>query len=435
VTARPAVVGIDVGTGSARALAIGDDGAVLARASGAYPGRDTWPRGRAELDGWRAGVAIALAALGIDEPVALGVGSQSPTTVPLDGPLAVTVRHPAGITGSPLDQHLAQREVLAAEMGADDPPVAQLWDWLLADLGAPLGQTRWPGDPDLPGYGPRRPTGSVAGEADGSWGVPAGTPLVGGAQDAYLAFWAGGTDVAGRAVDPGGRTGGLAVAVERGSVPEDPYALSAAAAGIYLVGGPFAAHGLMLDWLATITGRGPAELTEMAGSVPPGAGGLLALPYLEGERAPRWNRGLRAELVGLGSEHGPAHLARAVLEGTAYGLRHLVEDLGTRRLTVDRVVVGGSPARSRTWCQIKADVLEVPVERPDEPDLTAYGAALAAGAGVGWWPAPGDGGPGSWPRPAHAVLEPRPDPAYHRGYQRFLALGDAAVARLSKEQP
>jgi len=434
VTTRPAVVGVDVGTGAARAIAIGDDGIVLARASGVYPGREDWPAGRAELAGWRAGVATALAGLGIAEPVALGIGSQSPTTVPLDGRLAVTVRHPAGITGSPLDQHLAQREVLAVEMGADEPPVAQLWDWLLADLGAPLGQTRWPGDPDLPGYGPRRPTGSVAGEADGSWGVPAGTPLVGGAQDAYLAFWAGGTDVAGRAVDPGGRTGGLAVATARGTVAEDPYALAAAAAGIDLVGGPFAAHGLMLDWLATVTGRGPAELAELAGSVPPGADGVLALPYLEGERAPRWNRDLRAELVGLGSEHGPAHLARAVLEGTAYGLRHLVEDLRVRGPEVSLVVVGGSPARSRIWCQIKADVLEVPVERPDEPDLTAYGAALAAGAGAGWWPAPGDGGPGSWPRPAQTLLEPRSDPAYHRGYQRFLALGDAAVVRLSKEQ-
>lgn len=431
---RPAVVGVDVGTGSARALAIGDDGTVLARASGTYPGRASWPPGRADLAAWRAGVAEAIAGLGIERPVALGIGSQSPTTVPLDGPLAVTVRHPAGSTGSPLEQHLAQRAVLAEEMGADEPPVAQLWDWLLADLGAPLGQTRWPGDPDLPGYGPRRPTGSVAGEADGSWGVPAGTPLVGGAQDAYLAFWAGGTDVPGRGVDPGGRTGGLAVAVAHGSVPDDPYALSAAAVGVDLVGGPFAAHGLMLDWLAGVTGRTPAELAELAGTVPPGAEGVLALPYLEGERAPRWNRQLRAELVGLGSDHGPAHLARAVLEGTAYGLRHLVEALQARGIALEVLVVGGSPARSRTWCQIKADVLEVPVEQPSEPDLTAYGAALAAGAGVGWWPAPGDGGPGSWPRPPHTLIEPRPDPAYHRGYRRFVDLGDAAVARLSKEQ-
>src|SRR3546814_5309810 len=79
--------------------------------------------------------------------------------------------------------------------------------------------------------------------------------LVGGAQDAYLAFWAGGTDVPGRAVDPGGRTGGLAVAVAGGARPEGMYALSGAARGVDLVGGPVAAHGLMLDWLADLCGR------------------------------------------------------------------------------------------------------------------------------------------------------------------------------------
>lgn len=436
MTHPPAVVGVDVGTGSARVLALADDGTVLARASGEYPGRDRWPAGRADPAGWRTGVAVALRALaeqGVDAPAALGVGGQSPTTVPLGGALALTVRHPAGTTGSPLEQHVAQRAALAAESGEPEPAVAQLWDWLLAELGAPVGQTRWPGDPDLPGYGARRSTGTVAGEADGRWGVPAGTPLVGGAQDAYLSFWAGGTDEPGRAVDPGGRTGGLAVAVRRGDGPQDPYALVGAAAGIDLVGGPVAAHGLMVDWLASITGSSPTELAAAADTVAPGADGLTVLPYLEGERAPRWNRDLRAEIVGLTSSHGVPHLARAVLEGTAYGLRHVAEGLAGGGVELGVLVVGGSPARSRAWCQIKADVLEVPVEQPVEPDLAAYGAALAAGAGLGWWPAPGEGGAGHWPRPAHTRLDPHPDPAYHRGYHRFVALGDAAVARLTEE--
>lgn len=430
--ARPVVIGVDVGTGSARALAVDPDGVVVARATAPFPGREGWPAGRADPAGWRTAVQAALGMLHTAAPAALAIGSQSPTTVPRGAGLAITVRHPAGVTGSPVEQHHAQREVLLAE--ADQSRgVAQLWDWVLAALGADEVQTRWPGDPDLDGYGPRGATGEVVGTADGSWGLPAGTPLVGGAQDAYLAFWAGGTDETGRAVDPGGRTGGLAVAVTRRTRPPSLYALRGAAVGIDLVGGPVAAHGLMLDWLGSLTGQSPDRLTALAADVPAGARGALVLPYLEGERAPRWRRDLRAEIVGLGSEHGPAELARAVLEATAFGLHHIADELRSHGVEISTVVCGGSQARSRTWCQIKADVLEVAVEVPAEPDLAAYGAALAAGAGAGWWPKPGKGAPGSWPHPAVSTLHPRPSDTYRQAYQRFVALGDAAVARLEKE--
>src|SRR5207253_1571537 len=175
----------------------------------------------------------------------------------------------------------------------------QLWDWLLCRLGAPPAQGRWPGDPELPGYGAVVPTGAVVGHSDGTLGLPAGTPLVPGAQDAYLAFWAGGIDTPGRALDPGGRTGGLGVAVASGRRPAGMFALPAAAQGIDVVGGPVSAHGLMLEWWSAVTGRPVEALLEAAAAVPAGANGVLVLPYLEGERAPRWNRDLAAEIIGL----------------------------------------------------------------------------------------------------------------------------------------
>ena len=429
MTEPDVVVGVDIGTGSARALAVARDGRVVARSSAPFAGRASWPPGQADPQAWRAALDDALASLGV-VPAALAIGSQSPTTVPLDGRFALTVRHPAGITRSPHEQHLAQRDVLGGE-------VCQLWDWLLRSLGAGAVQTRWPGDPPLEGYGSLHRTGEVVASASGAWGVPAGTPLVGGAQDAYLAFWAGGTDEPGRAVDPGGRTGGLAVAVDAGSRPEGMYALVSAAPGVDVVGGPVAAHGLMLEWLSSLTGVDESALLSLAAEVPPGAGGVVVLPYLEGERAPRWNRELRAEIVGLGSEHTRAHVARAVLEGAAYGLRQIADSLRDAGVAIDVVVCGGAPARSRLWCEVKASVLGVPGEIPSEPDLAAYGAALAAGAGVEWWPAPGSPSArtGAWPRPSMTVVDPVPDAVYERGYAQFVALGDAAVARLSKEAP
>lgn len=432
------VVGADLGTGSARAVALDHEGTVLAGAAAPYPGAATWPEGRADPQAWLDAFAAAFARLlGALPPGArvgaLAVGGQSPTTVPAAGGLAVTCRHPAGVDGTPADQQAAQWGVLRAEHGAVRP--CQLWDWVLERLGAPPVQGRWPGDPELAGFGPLVPTGTIAGHADGSHGIPAGTPLVPGAQDAYLSFWAGGIDAPGRAMDPGGRTGGLGVAVDAGRRPAGMYALPSAVPGVDIVGGPTASHGLVLEWWSRMTGRPVGELLDLAAAVPPGAGGVIALPYLEGERAPRWEPRLRAELAGLGSATGPGEVTRALLEGTAYGLAHIAATLAADGVALDRLVVAGRPATSRLWCAIKAAVLGVPVEVPRDPQLSAFGAALAAGAALGWWPAPGAGTSGSWPRPVVDVVEPEPCDGYRAGFAEFVALGDAAVERLAAHDP
>lgn len=431
------VIGVDVGSSSARAVALDRDGVVRGEATARYPSAGVdgqhRPAGREDPQAWRRGVASALEMLrtttrSADRPAAVCIGGQSPTTIPATGGLAVTCRHPAGVTESPAGQHHHQHALLKSELGDELVPM-QLWDWLAAQLGAPPRQGRWPGDPQLPGYGDPVPTGTVVGVADGTDGLLPGTPLVAGAQDAYLAFWAAGTDTPGRALDPGGRTGGLGVAVKQEARPDVLYSLQSAAPGVDIVGGPVASHGLMLEWLSATTGRSVEQLLALASTAKPGAGGVLILPYLEGERAPRWNPDLRAEVTGIGSSTGPGELARAVLESTGYGLAHIAEVLGGHGVRADVVVCGGSPARSRLWCQIKSAILDLPVEIPRHPDLAAYGAALAAGSGAGWWAQPGAGSSGSWPRPATELIEPSPTPIYREGYRRFLALGDAAAHR------
>ncbi|GAA3391877.1 FGGY-family carbohydrate kinase [Cryptosporangium minutisporangium] len=427
------VVGLHLGSDSARALALGPDGAIAAHAYAPYPGAVGWPAGYADPAGWLSGVTAALEAILADLPAerpcaAISLGGQSPTTVPANGGLAVTYRHPAGATGTPAEQHEAQLSVLREESGGDVDPL-QVYDWLSVRLGADAVQSRWPGDPELPGYGPVVATGSLIGHTDGSHGLPAGIPLVAGAQDAYLAFWAGAMDRPGRGMDPGGRTGGLAVVVADGLRLPGMYALTSAVSGLDILGGPVSGHGLMLEWLRTITGCGIPELIELASTVPPGADGVLVLPYLEGARAPRWNRQLRAEIVGLGSDAGRPQLARAVLEATAYGLAHVAEGLAAGGVALTTLVAAGSPARSPLWNLIKASVLEVPVEVPDETDLAAYGAALSAGAGAGWWPGPGVSATHDWPRPAVTIVDPEPQPAYREGYQRFLELGASSESR------
>jgi sugar (pentulose or hexulose) kinase len=81
--------------------------------------------------------------------------------------------------------------------------------------------------------------------------------------------------------------------------------------------------------------------------------------------------------------------------------------------------------------EIKASVLEVPIDVPACDEMAAYGAALGAGASLGWWPLPGGGDAGSWPVPAMTTVDPEPLPVYRTGLARFIELGDAAVARIT----
>ncbi len=435
----PVVVGVDLGTGGARAVALARDGDVKLWMYEAFDGAGGWPAGRADPAAWLDGLGRLLARVNDSglEIAAVGVGGQSPTTVPLDGGggsaaagLAATCRHPAGNGLGRTEHHLAQLEFLSDELGR---PLAgaQIWDWALRCLGAGDIQGLWPGEETIPGYGERVEVGAVIGHCDGALGLAAGTPLVSASNDAYMSFWAGGLGTHRRGHDPGGRTGGLGVAVAATKRPPEMMAFFSPVAGVEVVGGATNGHGQLLEWWSAVTSRPIDELLSLAAGVAPGAGGVLVLPYHDGERSPRWEPRLRGEMHGLAFDTGVAEIARAVLEAAGYGLRHIHEDLQASGVDMDVMCCGGSPALSRLWCSIKASVLEVAVDMPERPEqLSAHGCALAAGAALEWWDGVGAATMDSWPLARMTRIEPSPDVAYRAGYERFVALGDAAVSRL-----
>jgi xylulokinase len=422
-------VGVDVGSSSTRAVAIDRSGTVIASSVATYPASDL-PQGEVDPEVWLDGAIEALVALGV-EPGAICVGGQSPTSVADSGVLAITFRHVTGATLAPPHQHAAHVALLRERYGAHVQP-KQLWDWVSARLGArDDSQSVWPGSSPMAGFGDPVPAGSVIGTTSGIGGLPEGITLTAGGNDAYFTAWGSGIDAPGKGFDPGGTTGGLGVAVDGTQHAEAiTYGMACHVPGVYIVGGPVAAHGAMLDWWAGITGRPMSELLELAAAVPAGSFGVMALPFFEGERAPRWNPALRAEIVGLHLDHGVGVVTRALLEATAYGIAHIARSLGAQGVGLDRVVCSGGPSRSRFWMELKAAVLEVPVDVPLFHQMSSYGAALGAGAALGWWPRPGEGGSGDWPLPAMYTIEPDPDPVYRAGLDRFIALGDEAAARI-----
>jgi len=131
-------------------------------------------------------------------------------------------------------------------------------------------------------------------------------------------------------------------------------------------------------------GLDPYELlTKEAERVPPGAEGLLFLPYLSGERTPHMDPAARGAWIGLSLAHRREHLVRAVLEGVAFALKDSlvrIQGLGTSPEEL-RSVGGGM--RSPLWRRIIASVLGVPLRRLAVEEGAAYGAALLAGVGAG----------------------------------------------------
>ena len=126
-----------------------------------------------------------------------------------------------------------------------------------------------------------------------------------------------------------------------------------------------------------------AQLMAVAEAVPAGAGGILFLPYLSGERTPHADPDARGAFTGLSASHTRGHVMRAVLEGVAYGLADsfdLLRALGVET-TVARASGGG--ARSDFWLRICASVLGVPVSRMAVDEGSAFGAALLGGVAGG----------------------------------------------------
>lgn len=129
------------------------------------------------------------------------------------------------------------------------------------------------------------------------------------------------------------------------------------------------------------------ELLLEAEAAPPGSEGLLFLPYLSGERTPHPDPLARGAWVGLTLRHSRCHLTRAVLEGVAFGIKDsftLIQQAGLGEISQVRISGGG--AKSVLWKKIIADVLDVELVEVNTAEGAAYGAALLAGVGAGFYP-------------------------------------------------
>jgi xylulokinase len=124
-------------------------------------------------------------------------------------------------------------------------------------------------------------------------------------------------------------------------------------------------------------------LSTEAAHVEPGAQGLVFLPCMQGAMAPEWNGAARAVFYGLTLAHTRDHMTRAILEGSAFALRDILDAMRDARLGVTRLTIVGGGAKGPLWRQIKADVTGLPVRVPTSVETTATGAAILAAVASG----------------------------------------------------
>ncbi len=216
-------------------------------------------------------------------------------------------------------------------------------------------------------------------------GLPAGIPVFNGAGDAAAATWGALADSPGAAYAYLGTTGWVAATLSMADAapPRDIYTLAdPLRADRAIIISPFLTAGAALDWAAELTGKPVAALLDAAAAEDEEPCGMLFLPYLCGERAPFEDKQVRGAFLGLDRSHGPGAVARAVMEGIAFAVRHNLETAG---LPSSPLTLIGGAARHPAQQQILADVLGREMRVAEESrEMTALGVLrmVAGKAGI-----------------------------------------------------
>lgn len=440
---RDCLLGIDLGTSGVRGVAFTTDGARLAEASAAS-GYQVPAPGRAEADPeawWSAACGVMRrlsSAVGSRGIAAVGVTGQAPTAVLIDGrgdvvrpailwldtradddtadmdrrlgaaaawtisrnrlhayflgpKLSWLARHePESLARAALvlQSHAYVAFRLTGEAAIDDSaaalcaplwdPLARAWsDEACAALDVPrrlLPGRRWAHDV----------VGVVDAAAEAATGLPRGTPVVAGGADFASATLGAGVLEQGEAALMLGTAGNLLMPLRGAGF--DPRLINSHHVGCerYLtLGGTLS--GAVQEWFrgALAPDADFDTLDAEAAKTPLGAGGVLFLPYLGGERTPIWNARARGVYLGVGLTHGRGHLYRALLEGVALSFRHCQTVMAEHGVALDEVVAVNGGARSLLWRQILADALGVRLLYAPSCGGTAAGAAILAGLGAG----------------------------------------------------
>ena len=493
----PLFLGIDIGTGSSKAVLAADDGTIVdsARASHqiAFP-RPDW----AEFEAAVAWSEIAelcgelFSRTDASRVAGACVSSMGPCLVVTDDdlrPLRPTILYGIdGRAGAEIEQLNAEFDTatMLAEGGKllssqavgpklrwireHEPEVwhrATRWhslsSWIVARLTAThvldhhtasqcdpmydLRANRWQPErsaataehlrmPDL--AWPADVVGRVQQDAGAATGIPAGTPVCAGTVDAWSEAVSAGARRPGDLMLMYGSTMFFVMVTDEFVVHDKLWTTAGVEPGTLTLAAGMSTSGILAEWMQQLFGGVPFEtLAAEAESVPAGSDGLMLLPYFAGERTPVFDPDARGVIAGLSLRHGRGHLFRATYEGVGYGIRQIVDLLESTGKPVERILAVGGGTQGGLWTRIVSDILGRPQVIPSETIGASYGDALLAAIGTGHVPPDTD-----WAR-AHQTIEPDPASAdaYAKLYDTYRELYPAtrqqvhALVSLANRQP
>ncbi|QVQ53846.1 FGGY-family carbohydrate kinase [Spiractinospora alimapuensis] len=274
--------------------------------------------------------------------------------------------------------------------------------------GLTLPELRWPSDV----------AGTVSAAAAAETGIPEGTPVAVGTIDAWAEAESADVRESGDVMIMYGSTMFFIAVTDQPVIHENLWGTIGQHAGMHTLAGGMASSGAITAWFRDIAGERPfAELVAEAEAVPAGSGGLLALPYFDGERTPFADPDARGVIAGLTLRHGAGHVYRSLLEATAFGARHNLDAFADVGVPLRRIVAVGGGATSDLWPAIVSDTTGHRQEIPTRTIGAAYGDAKFAAVGVGLadratrW------------NPPRSVIEPGTDaPTYEKLYRLYRRL-------------
>ena len=210
-------------------------------------------------------------------------------------------------------------------------------------------------------------------------GIPKSTPLILGASDGCLANLGAMVLHKGETVITIGTSG--AIRTTSTQISPDPqgrifnYWLTEK---LLVSGGATNNGGVVLDWFQKQFSRfeNINQLLEGINQIPPGAEGLLFVPYMMGERAPVWDENARAGFLGIQKQHTNLHFARAILEGILYNIYHISKIMEELGLPTQVIYANGGFTGSDNWVQMLADIFGKEVLIRGHQEGSAFGAAL-----------------------------------------------------------
>ena len=277
--------------------------------------------------------------------------------------------------------------------------------------------------------------GSVSTEAARETGLPQGTAVCAGTVDAWAEAFSGGVRSPGDLMLMYGST--MFFVQELSALARHPQLWNTMGVdpGSKCLAAGMSTSGSLTGWVQNLVGDVSFEqLVEEAAAVPPGADGLLLLPYFSGERTPIFDHHARGVIAGLTLRHQRGHVFRAVYEGIAFGIRQILDLLDTEKNPVKRLVAVGGGTQGRLWTQVVSDVTGREQEVPEQTIGACYGDALMAAIGCGLVPPETN-----WARLAH-IIEPSADvrPLYDELFGLYTSLYPAtkehahALARIQE---